>query len=251
MKVAAIQHDVVWEDVAATTARLTQPISAAVVGGARLVVLTEMFATGFTSAPERLAEGTTGGPATMFLLEQAALHGVWIAGSIAVRSGDGFRNRFTLAGPSGERYTYDKIHPFSYAGEHEHYEAGTEIVTFDVEGVRVTPFVCYDLRFADEFWSVADATDVYVVPANWPATRRHHWRSLLVARAIENQAYVIGVNRLGSGGGLEYSGDSMIIDPLGETLASAAQSEAVLIVDIDPEQVTETRARFPFLPDRR
>lgn len=251
MRVAAIQHDVTWEDAAATTTRLIQPIAAAVVGGARMVVLTEMFATGFTSEPGRLAEDAAGGPATTFLAEQAAFHGVWIAGSIAVRHADGFRNRFTLAGPTGERHVYDKIHPFSYAGEHEHYEAGTEIVTFDVEGLRVTPFVCYDLRFADEFWSVADSTDLYVVPANWPASRRHHWRSLLVARAIENQAYVIGVNRVGSGGGLDYAGDSMVVDPLGETLASAAQSEAVLIVDVDPRRVADIRARFPFLPDRR
>jgi len=251
MRIAAIQHDVVWEDAVSTTSQLVQPIAAAASGGARLIVLTEMFATGFTSEPERLAEPATGGVASRFLSEQAERHGVWVAGSIAVSDGDRFVNRFTLAGPSGERFTYDKIHPFSYAGEHEHYAAGTEIVTFDVEGVRVTPFVCYDLRFADEFWSAAEATDLYVVPANWPESRRHHWKSLLTARAIENQAYVIGVNRVGSGGGLDYSGDSMIIDPAGETLASAAQSEAVLLVDIDAARVAETRARFPFLPDRR
>lgn len=251
MRVAAIQHDVVWEDAAATTARLVQPIEAAAVGGARLIVLTEMFATGFTSEPERLAEPATGGVASTFLATQAEEHAVWVAGSIAVSDGDSYRNRFVLAGPSGQQFTYDKIHPFSYAGEHEHYDAGAEIVTFDVEGIRVTPFVCYDLRFADEFWSVAESTDLYVVPANWPMSRRHHWKSLLMARAIENQAYVIGVNRVGSGGGLDYSGDSMIIDPAGETLASAAHSQAVLLVDVDAARVTETRARFPFLPDRR
>ena len=112
-------------------------------------------------------------------------------------------------------------------------------------------FVCYDLRFADEFWGVADQTDLYVVPANWPAARRHHWRSLLVARAIENQAYVVGVNRVGHGGKLDYAGDSAIIDPMGEVLATAAGIETVLVADVDPAMVTATRAQYPFMADRR
>ena len=121
-----------------------------------------------------------------------------------------------------------------------------------VEGLRLGLFVCYDLRFADEFWAVAPATDCYVVVANWPAARRHHWRSLLVARAIENQAYVVGVNRVGvDGNGLEHAGDSMIVDPLGEVLASAAGGETVLVADVDPAVVAGVRARFPFLADRR
>jgi omega-amidase len=115
----------------------------------------------------------------------------------------------------------------------------------------VTPFVCYDLRFADEFWAMAEHTDCYVVVANWPSSRRAHWQALLVARAIENQAYVIGVNRVGEGGGLHYSGDSRIIDPLGEILAAGAGGETILLADVDPVVVAETRKRFPFLADRR
>jgi predicted amidohydrolase len=121
-----------------------------------------------------------------------------------------------------------------------------------VRDVRVSPFVCYDLRFADEFWAVAPRTDCYLVVANWPASRRHHWRSLLVARAIENQAYVVGVNRVGvDGNGLAYAGDSMIVDPLGEVLASASEIETIVMADIDPAVVADVRARFPFLADRR
>ncbi len=112
--------------------------------------------------------------------------------------------------------------PFSYGGEEKHFRAGSELVTVDVEGLRVSLFVCYDLRFADEFWQLARDTDVYLVPANWPAKRRLAWTSLLQARAIENQAYVVGVNRVGDGGGLAYVGDSRIVDPLGELLATAA-----------------------------
>ncbi|MDG2260977.1 MAG: nitrilase-related carbon-nitrogen hydrolase, partial [Actinomycetota bacterium] len=109
----------------------------------------------------------------------------------------------------------------------------------------------YDLRFADEFWALAATTDLFVVPANWPAKRRLHWQTLLKARAIENQAYVIGVNRVGDGGGLSYSGDSAIIDPLGETLAQGAMSEALLVADVNAEMVASVRQQFPFSADRR
>jgi predicted amidohydrolase len=223
VKVAAIQHDIVWEDRATTLEHLEPLIKTAAAGGARLAVLTEMFAVGFSMATDPEQAPGTDRPANMFV----------------------------LAGPDGSLTRYAKIHPFSYTGEHEHFRAGDKTVTLDVEGMRTTPFVCYDLRFADTFWGVAAATDLYVIPANWPAARRHHWRSLLVARAIENQAYVVGVNRVGTGGKLDYAGDSAIIDPLGETLATAANAETVLIVDVDPEVVSATRARYPFMADRR
>ncbi len=258
VKVAAIQHDIVWEDGAATRAHLEPTIAAAAAAGARLVVLTEMFATGFSLDADAVAE-LEGGPTSQWLIEQATTHGIWLAGSIPERpiAGDDEapaarpRNQLVLAAPDGSTTRYAKIHPFSYAREHELYDAGDQHVTVEVEGVRVSLFVCYDLRFADEFWAVAPDTDAYVVVANWPEARRHHWRSLLVARAIENQAYVIGVNRVGEGGGLVYSGDSMIIDPLGEALATGARTEALLVVEIDPAVVTEVRQRFPFLADRR
>jgi len=161
-------------------------------------------------------------------------------------------NRLVIAGPNGELHRYDKIHPFSFAGEHDHYAAGSSFLTVDVEGVRVTGFVCYDLRFADEWWAVARDTDCYAVVANWPASRRHHWRSLLMARAIENQAYVVGVNRVGvDGNGLEYAGDSMVIDPMGEVLASGAGGETIVLADVDSSVVADVRARLPFLADRR
>lgn len=252
MKIAAVQHDVVWEDGAATLARLEPQLRAAAGTGARLVVLTEMFPTGFSVEPERVAE-PEGGPSSEFLRTQAADLDVWLAGSIPIRPDGGGRpvNRLLLAGPAGELHHYDKIHPFTYSGEHEHYAAGTGRITVEVEGVRVTPFVCYDLRFADEFWAEAQGTDCYVVVANWPAARRTHWQALLVARAIENQAYVVGVNRVGEGGGLHYSGDSRIIDPLGEILAAGAGGETILLAEVDPVVVAETRKRYPFLADRR
>jgi len=136
-------------------------------------------------------------------------------------------------------------------------QPGHELVTVEVDGLRVSLFVCYDLRFADEFWQLAPDTDVYLVPANWPARRREHWIALLRARAIENQAYVVGVNRVGTapssegGATLEYSGDSLIVDPLGQVLASASQVETTVAADVSADHVATVRDRFRFLQDRR
>jgi len=252
MNVAAIQHDITWEDKDANFAHLRPQIAAAADKGARLVALTEMFATGFSMSSTTLAEGHDG-PSTQFLREQAQSHDIWIGGSIIQRH-PSVRlpyNQFVLAGPAGQVHRYAKLHPFSYAGEHEHYSAGAQTISVDIGGVRVTPFICYDLRFADVFWERAAATDCYLVVANWPSPRRTHWRSLLTARAIENQAYVVGVNRVGSGGGNEYAGDSLIVDPSGETVADAGAKEQTILADVDPSLVAKVRSNFPFLADRR
>jgi predicted amidohydrolase len=184
---------------------------------------------------------------------QAAARHAWIGGSVPVvlDGADRPSNVFTVAAPDGTVHRYAKRHPFSFAGEHEHYAEGGERLTVDVEGVRMSPFVCYDLRFADAFWPIADRTDVYLVVASWPQARRDHWRTLLRARAIENQAYVVGVNRVGSGGGLDYAGDSCVVDPLGEVLVAAASVETVLTCDVDPAFVAKVRSELPFLADRR
>lgn len=252
MRIAALQSDIVWEDPEANFARLEPWIAAAVAAGARLLVLPEMYACGFSMATERISE-PPGGPSTRFLVERARRHGLWITGSLPERADGAKRphNTLVLAGPGGELHRYRKIHPFSYAGEHEHYKAGEDFLTVEVEGLRLTAFICYDLRFADEFWATAEETHAYLVVANWPETRRHHWQALLLARAIENQAYVVGVNRVGSGGNLRYTGDSRVIDPRGEILAAAAEQETLLIADLDAEVVRETRRTLPFLRDRR
>jgi predicted amidohydrolase len=252
MKVAAIQHDIAWEDPRATFLHVQPMVEQAAAEGARLIVLTEMFSTGFSMDTESIAEPVDG-PSTRFLAEQAQHHGVWMAASLPERpEGQALPfNRLVLVAPDGTTHRYAKIHPFSYAREQERFAPGDVHVTVDVEGVRVSLFVCYDLRFADEFWALAHDTDCYLVVANWPESRREHWRALLVARAIENQAYVVGANRVGTGGGLDYVGDSRIVDPLGEVLAEATGEEAVLIADVDPARVTEVRTKFPFLADRR
>jgi omega-amidase len=252
MMVAGIQHDIVWERPQENFVRLAPMIERAAAGGARLVVLTEMYATGFSMDTDRIAEPFDG-PSARFLVEQAALHRAWVCGSVPERWPGDERpaNTFVLAGPDGTVHRYRKIHPFTYGGEHRHYAAGDERVTVAVEGVRFSLFVCYDLRFADEFWALADDTDCYVVVANWPAARREHWRTLLRARAIENEAYVVGANRVGRGGGLDYAGDSVIVGPFGEVLAEGGDTETVLVAEVDPAVVASTRERYPFLADRR
>jgi predicted amidohydrolase len=252
VKVAGVQHDIVWEDRDANFERLAPLIASAASGGARLVVLTEMFSTGFSMDVERVAE-LPGGPSASFLATMARGHDVWVCGSLPERPAPGVRpfNQLVLAGPDGSTYRYAKIHPFGYGAEPDHYAAGDAFLTVDVEGVRCSFFVCYDLRFADEFWPRAPDTDCYVVVANWPRQRRAHWSALLAARAIENQAYVVGVNRVGTGDGLTYVGDSVMLDPLGEAVASATDTECVIAAEVDPAQVRAVREKFPFLRDRR
>lgn len=256
MKFAAIQHDIVWCDREANFAHLTDLVESAVRRGAQFVLLSETFSTGFAVDSPNFAEDE-GGPSSQFLIDQARRHGVWVAGSCpeipkdSVSSDCRPANTLVVAAADGTVHRYRKIHPFTFGGEDRHVRPGTDLVTITVGDLRVSLFVCYDLRFSDEFWELARDTDVYLIPANWPASRRDHWTTLLRARAIENQAYVVGCNRVGSGGGLEYSGDSCIIDPYGEILASLTGEEGVLLADVTAARVTDVRDRFRFLPDRR
>lgn len=282
MKLAVVQHDIAWEQPEENFARLAGLVAEAAGAGARLVVLAEMFSYGFSMDVAKIAEAPDG-PSSQFLIAEAQKHDIWLGGTMPVRAGadaEGAdeskgksdtgdtapglaeagspkaRNTFVLAAPDGSTHSYAKIHPFTYGGEDEHYEGGRSLKQVQVEDIRVSLSVCYDLRFPYVFWPLAETTDLYLIPANWPAKRRHHWQSLLVARAIENQAYVAGINRVGTGGGIRYCGDSAIISPLGETICSASTpqdqaSATILYAEIDPQVVAATRSRFPFLQDRR
>ena len=252
MRIAAVQHDIVWEDREANFERLAPQVRRAVGAGAELVLLTETFSTGFSMTPG-IGEPEDG-PSARFLAAQAAEHGVWVGGSAPEIARDGALpyNSFVLAGPDGTTHRYRKLNPFTHGGERERFRAGTGPVTVEVGGLRITPFICYDLRFADVFWRAAPETDVYLVPANWPAPRRQHWQTLLVARAIENQAYVVGCNRVGTAGdGTEHTGDSRIVSPMGELLATAAGVETIVLADVEAAEVRATRDRLRFLADRR
>lgn len=261
MRIAAVQHDIVWEDRAANFARLAPQVARAAGAGAELVVLSETFSTGFSMTPG--VGEPEGGPSARFLRDRAAEHGIWVGGSCPEITDDDDGggsdaetklpyNSFVLAGPDGTVHRYRKLHPFTHGGEHERFRAGDGPVTVTIGGLRITPFVCYDLRFADVFWRAAPETDVYLVTANWPAARRLHWTTLLQARAIENQAYVVGCNRVGTAGdGTEHAGDSRIVNPMGELLATAAGVETFVLADVDAAEVAATRDRFPVFEDRR
>jgi predicted amidohydrolase len=252
MRIAGLQLDIAWEDPETNYARIRPWLASARAAGARMVVLPEMFPCGFSMAPDRVAE-PEGGRSTAFLLEEAAKHDLYLAGSIPEIPKGASRpsNTLLLAGPDGSLARYRKIHPFTFAGEDRHYAAGDRHVTVSVEGLRLTLFVCYDLRFADEFWTTASATDAYLVVANWPERRRHHWTALLQARAIENQAYVVGVSRVGSDPHYEYAGRTLIIDPQGEILTDAGDGEGSIAATLDLVNLRKYREGLPFLNDMK
>src|SRR5205814_10096009 len=182
MRVALIQLDIAWEDPKRNHARAAGLVQHAAQAGARLAILPEMFATGFSMDPGRIAQ-EPGGMTETWLKATARTHGIHILAGVAETCAPLPENRALLVSPEGEVLRYAKIHPFSFSGEDRHYGAGARVATYDVEGVRVTPFVCYDLRFPEPFRLAADETDLYAVIANWPDRRRTHWQTLLRARA--------------------------------------------------------------------
>ncbi|HSB63161.1 MAG TPA: nitrilase-related carbon-nitrogen hydrolase [Thermoanaerobaculia bacterium] len=257
MRVALLQMDLAWEDWKANHARAAKLLKRAADAGADLALLPEMFATGFSMDGAKIAQ-PPGGPSERWLRGVARGLGLHLVAGLAETCDAAGapsalpRNNALWVTPEGEVARYTKLHPFSFAGENETFAPGENVVTWEIGGVRVTPQVCYDLRFPEPFRLAADGTDLFAVVANWPERRRAHWQLLLKARAIENLCYVAGVNRVGDDGkGFHHAGDSAVISPWGETLASAAEIETVLLVDVDPAAVADARAKFPVLKDRK
>jgi len=230
VRIALLQMDLAWEDVPENHRRARRMLEQSKAQGARLAVLPEMFSTGFSMDAARVAE-PPGGPSETFLRESAKELGLWIVASIPETSETRPHNMALVVSPDSSVARYAKIHPFSYGGEHLHYAPGDRVVTVEIDGVRVTPFICYDLRFPEPFRTAASETDLYVVVANWPELRREHWKTLLRARAIENQAYVAGVNRVGDGDGLHYAGDSAAIAD--RTIRDNQQGQEYRVLPID------------------
>jgi omega-amidase len=255
LRVALGEYDIGWHDPAASLARASAIVAAAAAGGARLVVLPEMCTTGFTMDSD-LAESIAGESVTR-LSRMASQSGVWLLAGVATRDADSAtraaRNSALMFAPTGElSAVYHKQRLFAYANEQRSYAGGNRSVTVDVDGVRVSPFICYDLRFPELFRAVAAETDMIVVIASWPAARRLHWDALLRARAIENQCYVIGVNRIGIGDSIVYDGGSAAYDPWGIALDRSTLSGAgdVTSVAVSAGEVARVREAYPFLADR-
>tara|TARA_B100000686_G_C16731053_1_gene940707 strand:+ start:462 stop:1226 length:765 start_codon:yes stop_codon:yes gene_type:complete len=252
MKIAGIQHDIIWENPEANFEALRPLIQEAAASGAELIALPELFSTGFSMNTGLIAEDVDG-PSTLFLSELSRITGVPICGSAPILNSEGVlpENCLLVVKPDGSIDRYAKKHLFSFAEEHNHYTAGSSNLTIRIGDLRISFFICFDLRFAPEFWCLAEETDLYVVVANWPESRRDHWSSLLRARAIENQAYVLGVNRVGDGDGISHSGDSCLVNPLGENVVAAKQhSSEIFMGDVDQAVVCDTRSKFPFMSDR-
>lgn len=251
MQILGIQFDIVWQDKPANYARIRSLIEEAAPDPGSLIVLPEMFATGFSMDVDVVAEDEKGVTAD-FLGSLALGQGSYVIGGLVGRSdGDLGSNEAVVFGPGGSPLArYRKMHPFSLGGETEHYAAGLEPVVFDWNGVKVCPLVCYDLRFPEIFrTAVVRGAEVFAVIANWPRARQHHWEILLKARAVENQAYVIGVNRVGRDPNVKYQGGSLIVDPRGEVIADGAHREGAIRAEIDPVELRDYRRRFPALKD--
>ena len=244
LELALIQTTLVWQDADANRERFAGLLEQA--RGADLIVLPEMFTTGFSMDSAALAEPEEGATYA-WLRGQAARLDAVVTGSVIIEAADGsHRNRLLWARPDGEVLHYDKRHLFRMAGEHKHYTPGLQQALFEVNGWRVRPLICYDLRFP-VFSRNRDDYDLALYVANWPAPRALHWQALLLARAIENQAYVAGCNRVGSDGNQhQYSGDSRIISPQGEILSAAEPfAQARLDATLSREALHAYRERFP------
>ena len=247
LRTSLVQTRLDWHKPSVNRERLTE-LMAPLAEQTDLIVLPEMFATGFTMAPEEVAEPMNG-PSVRWLQDQARSLGAAICGSLAIDD-EGFRNRMLLVTPDGEIQHYDKRHLFRMANEQNHYSAGTERTVFEYKGWRILPQVCYDLRFP--VWCRnRDDYDLMICVANWPSPRRHAWRTLLQARAIENQGYVIGVNRIGEDGkGLEYSGDSLLVDFKGQALLDGPPGEPFIKTGLlSGEALQQFRQTFPAWQD--
>ncbi len=265
LRLALVQADLRWEDPAANLAHLD-----ALLEGLRpvdVIVLPEMFSTGFSMRARELAEPWShAAPAQAWLQALASRTGALVVGSLIVREGELHYNRLIAQFPSGERLHYDKRHLFALAGEHRAYSDGKTNLTLAWQGWHIRPFVCYDLRFPvwmrnrlinptadardDRPGQQTEAYDLALVVANWPEARSHHWRRLAAARAIENQCYLAAVNRVGTDGqGLHYRGDTALYDYHGEALGQLVTSEGVLVQTLRGADLIAYRQKYPFYTD--
>jgi omega-amidase len=256
LTVYACQTDIVWEDKPANFARVSALLADTPPEPGGLIVLPEMFATGFSMNAAAIAEDIETGETAAFLAGLARQYRCHVLGGFVTvgDAGKRPRNEAVLYAPDGTRTGhYAKQYPFTLGGEKANYDAGAEPVVLPIGELRVALFICYDLRFPEAFReALTQDANAFVAIASWPNRRANHWSLLLQARAIENQAYVIGINRVGTDPTpLAYSGGSVIIAPSGEVLAEGGDQETILTATLDSALVTRYREELPFLKDRK
>jgi omega-amidase len=253
MRIACCQLDIAWEDKAVNYRQVQNLVAKAQLPAGSLLVLPEMFSTGF-SMNVAVTREEAPAPTEAFLTSLAREHGIFVLGGLAAGCSDGqVRNQAAVFSPEGQTLArYSKVHPFTLGGEADHYGAGKEIVAFDWLGCQVAPFICYDLRFPELFRAaVQRGAQLFAVIANWPTRRIDHWITLLQARAIENQAYMVGVNRCGVDPKHSYVGRSMVVDPHGVVRLDLGSQERVESLEIDLAALEAWRNEFPALQDMR
>lgn len=243
LRVSLVQTDLVWEDPAANCAALEEKLSD-LAGQSDVIVLPEMFATGFSMSQNGAEIGK--GPALQWMQLQANRLGALIVGSLKVKQQNSFYNRLYAVHPDGTFSTYDKRHLFRMGAEHEFYQSGDEHVIVSYKGWNLALFICYDLRFPVWSRNVGMAYDAAIYVANWPAPRANAWKTLLQARAIENLAYVVGVNRVGAdANNLSYAGDSLLVDFKGGLQLDLQAEDQILTGELSQEDLADFRAKFP------
>jgi omega-amidase len=247
MKVSIVQSDIVWEKAKENLNRLKERIST--IRDTDLIILPEMFSTGFTMDPKQVAEPMDG-ETVNWMKAVAAQQNAAVCGSVVIEEAGRFYNRLLFVYPSGETVGYNKRHLFTLAGEHNAYTPGRDKIIVDHKGFRICLMICYDLRFP-VFSRNKDDYDLLLYVANWPEPRIAAWDTLLKARAIENMAFVIGANRVGSdANGHNYVGHSQVIDAFGKSLLGQSEADEVLTVELNKNALLEARQKFGFLNDR-
>lgn len=257
MRAHLIQMDIAWEDKPANYRKAESLIARASPKPGDLVLLPEMFDTGFSFNIEKTADRDES--TLRFLSELARDHEIYVHGARTVHppGHSHARNHATVVDPSGRVLAdYAKIHPFSLGKEHERFQGGNEVMLWQwgdgAAGLRMCPAVCYDLRFPELFRTgLSRGAQGFAIGASWPEARAHHWRALLIARAIENQAFVFGINRVGKDPSSSYAGGSVALGPRGEVLGELANEEATLSIEVDPREVKAWREKFPAWKDAR
>ncbi|HEC85340.1 MAG TPA: hypothetical protein ENI48_08920 [Thioploca sp.] len=246
MKVGLAQINPLWENRAATKAHILTLLEKNITpASVDWLIFPEMTLSGFSMNQE----ATTLDDSDVSFFRQLAQDYQTIISYGGVV--DGKNGCFTVNANQEQVSRYEKTHLFSYATEDQYYTPGDKLTTFSQNEFQITPTICYDLRFANLFWQTGPQTDIFVVMANWPASRLAQWQILLKARAIENQCFVIGVNRVGADPNVTYAGGSGVFAPTGETLLEPAPKEGIFAVELSKQLVLETRSHFPFLKDRR
>jgi len=247
LRISLIQTELIWENPSENIRAFTRLLSD--LETTDVVILPEMFTTGFSMNPSGIAEKSNG-PTTIWMANMAKQLNAALCGSIIIEEGGKYYNRLIWMNPDGSNFIYDKRHLFTLAGEEKIYTAGTEKIVVEYKGWRVCPLICYDLRFP--VWSRNDMNyDLLIYVANWPERRVFAWQQLLIARAIENQCYVAGVNRVGKDGNeIYHSGHSALIDSMGETLSQLIDKNGVLTSTLSAKHLAQLRAKLPFQNDR-